>query len=157
VTEITRITEAEITHARQLLKDYPEAQLGLDMLEKHQGNPKTSIEELVTKTSAQAIRLVAGRAPRSVWEILLEQVYLELCGEEEDSLREMVKQAKRNPDSSPLLTGLIIYLVDLANVSINPALATVIVLYILKIGISTFCEYTAQFRQSSGAVTENPA
>lgn len=157
MTEITRITQAEIAHARQLLQDYPEAQLGLDMLEKHQGNPKTSIEELMPTIPTQTMRFVAGQTPRSVWEILLEQIYLELCGEEEDSLREMVKQAKQNPESSPLLTGVILYLVNLANISINPAIATIVVLYILKIGISTFCEYTAQFRRSPNGVTENLA
>jgi hypothetical protein len=156
VTEITPITEAEIAHARQLLEDYPEAQLGLDVLARYQGDPKTSIEALITTTPTQAARFVAGRPPRPIWEILLEQIYLELCGEEEDSLREMVKQAKRNPDSSPLLSGLIVYLVDLVDISINPAIATVLVLYILKIGISTFCEYTAQYRRPSSAVTENP-
>jgi hypothetical protein len=155
VAELIRITPAEIAHARQVLQDYPEAQAGLAVLEKHQGNPKTSVEELLPARSA-TVRLAVS-PQRSVWEILLEQLYLELCGEEEDSFREMVKEAKRNPDSSPLLTGLIVYLVDLANISLNPAIATIIVLYILKLGVSTFCDYTAQFRRSRTEIVEGLA
>lgn len=156
VVEPIRITPAEIAHARQVLQNYPEAQVGLAVLEKHQGNPKTSVEELLP-TKSDTVRLAIAQARRSVWEILLEQLYLELCGEDDDSFREMVKQAKRNPDSSPLLTGLIVYLVDVANISLNPAIATIIVLYILKLGVSTFCDYTAQFRRSRSEITEGLA
>lgn len=156
MAELIRITPAEIAHARQLLQNYPAAQAGLAVLEKHQGNPKTSVEELLPTKSA-TMRLAVSQTRRSVWEILLEQLYLELCGEDDDSFREMVKQAKRNPDSSPLLTGLIVYLVDLANISINPAIATIIVLYILKLGVSTFCEYTEQFRRSRTEIAEGLA
>jgi len=34
------------------------------------------------------------------------------------------------------------YLVGLTTLPINPAIATIIVLYILKLGLNIFCEYT---------------
>ncbi|MBW4464710.1 MAG: hypothetical protein KME07_04625 [Pegethrix bostrychoides GSE-TBD4-15B] len=67
----------------------------------------------------------------------------EIC--EDDGFRGKVKEYTKNPGSAPLLTGAIVSLVTLATahgVAIDPAIATVIVLYILKIGLNVFCEYT---------------
>jgi divalent metal cation (Fe/Co/Zn/Cd) transporter len=41
-----------------------------------------------------------------------------------------------------LLTGLIVSLTTLSELPLDPALATIIVLYVVKIGLNTFCEYT---------------
>jgi hypothetical protein len=43
---------------------------------------------------------------------------------------------------APLLTGLIVSLITIFGLPIDPASATIIVLYIVKIGLNTFCEYT---------------
>jgi divalent metal cation (Fe/Co/Zn/Cd) transporter len=51
----------------------------------------------------------------------------------------------KNPGSTPLLTGLIVSLVGVAathGLPLDPAIATIVVLYILKIGLNIFCEYT---------------
>ncbi|WP_199315156.1 MULTISPECIES: hypothetical protein [Oscillatoriales] len=48
----------------------------------------------------------------------------------------------KKPEDAALLTALIISVVQLTTLPINPAIATIIVLYILKIGIGIFCEYT---------------
>ncbi len=48
----------------------------------------------------------------------------------------------KNPGSASLLTGAIIYLVGVSALPIDPAIATIIVLYILKVGLNIFCEYT---------------
>jgi hypothetical protein len=41
-----------------------------------------------------------------------------------------------------VLTGLIVYIVELTSLAISPAIATIIVLYIIKVGLNVFCEYT---------------
>ncbi|MEO0844573.1 MAG: hypothetical protein AAF063_37790, partial [Cyanobacteria bacterium J06643_5] len=64
----------------------------------------------------------------------------ELCGD--DGFRTQVKEYSKNPASTPLLTGLIVYLVGISGLPIDPAIATVVVLYIIKIGLNIFCEYT---------------
>ena len=67
----------------------------------------------------------------------------ELC--DDDGFRGQLQEYKKNPASSPFLSGLIVSLVGLATTSglpIDPAIATVIVLYILKIGLNIFCDYT---------------
>ena len=43
---------------------------------------------------------------------------------------------------APLLTGLIVSLITIFGLPIDPAIATIIVLYVVKIGLNTFCEYT---------------
>jgi hypothetical protein len=48
----------------------------------------------------------------------------------------------REPGKAALLTGLIVYLIYLVSLPINPAIATIIVLWVLKLGIHTFCDYT---------------
>ncbi len=58
------------------------------------------------------------------------------------SFRTKVQEYKRNPASAPLLTGLIVSLLGMSGVPLDPTIATVIVLYIVDIGIDIFCEYT---------------
>jgi hypothetical protein len=67
----------------------------------------------------------------------------ELCSD--DGFRGKVKEYTDNPGSAPLLTGLIVSLVGIAGANglpLDPAIATIIVLYVVKIGLNTFCEYT---------------
>ncbi|MEG4407321.1 hypothetical protein [Microcoleus sp. MON2_D5] len=67
----------------------------------------------------------------------------ELCGDE--GLRAQFKEYTKNPGSTPLLTGLIVAIVSLgasAGIPIDPSIATIIVLYLLKISLNIFCEYT---------------
>ncbi|MBD2521722.1 hypothetical protein [Nostoc sp. FACHB-133] len=46
------------------------------------------------------------------------------------------------PGSAPLLTGLIVSLTTLSGLPFDPAISNVIVLYLLKVGLRIFCEYT---------------
>lgn len=74
---------------------------------------------------------------------MLGELRKELCGDE--GFRGKVKEYTNNPGSAPLLTGLIVSLVGIAGahgLPLDPAIATIIVLYVVKIGLNTFCEYT---------------
>ena len=77
------------------------------------------------------------------WKVTLGELRKELCGD--DGFRGKVKEYTNNPGSAPLLTGLIVSLSSIAvahGLPIDPAIATIIVLYVVKIGLNTFCEYT---------------
>jgi hypothetical protein len=65
----------------------------------------------------------------------------ELCGAD-DSFRTKVKEYKKNPASTTLLTALIVSLLGMSGLPFDPTIATIVVLYILNIGIDVFCEYT---------------
>jgi hypothetical protein len=77
---------------------------------------------------------------KSLWKTTLKVLRQEICGDE--GFCTQFKNYTRNPGSTPLLTGLIVSLTTLSGLPIDPAIATVIVLYLLKIGLEIFCEHT---------------
>ena len=103
-------------------------------MDSNQGNFEISFEQLWTeKYGKQAF------GSRSIWQSTLTVLRQELCGDE--GFKNQVKEYSKNPTSAPLLTGLIVAVVSSAGLPTDPAIATVIVLYILKVGINIFCEY----------------
>ena len=103
-------------------------------MDSNQGNFEISFEQFWTeKYGKQAF------GSRSIWQSTLTVLRQELCGDE--GFKNQVKEYSKNPTSAPLLTGLIVAVVSSAGLPIDPAIATVIVLYILKVGINIFCEY----------------
>lgn len=60
----------------------------------------------------------------------------------------------KKPEDAALLTALIISVVQLTTLPINPAIATIIILYILKIGVGIFCEYTEPVADADAAATK---
>lgn len=134
-----QLSSTEINVAREVLQDYAPAQYALDVLERHNGNCDTSFDELWVNNNG----LVVKPKTKSLWETTLKVLRQELCGD--DGFRGQLKEYTKNPGSTPLLTGLIVSLVGVATahgVPLDPAIATVVVLYILKIGLNIFCEYT---------------
>jgi hypothetical protein len=53
-----------------------------------------------------------------------------------------VEEYNKDPTKAVLLTGLIVYVINAVTLPINPAIAVVVVLWVLKLGIRTFCDYT---------------
>ncbi|MEH2380260.1 MAG: hypothetical protein V7K27_15470 [Nostoc sp.] len=134
-----QLSLTEISVAREILQDYDPAQHALNHLEKHNGKVESAFEDLWIEKNGQPLM----QQSKSLWQITLKVLREELCGD--DGFRGQLKEYTKNPGSSPLLTGLIISLVGVATahgLAIDPAIATVIVLYILKIGLNIFCEYT---------------
>ena len=82
-----------------------------------------------------------GDDRQSLWELTLKHLRLRFCGAD-DSLRTQIETYRKNAGSAPLLTGVVFYLVSAAGLPIDPMMATVVILYILKFGLDVFCEYT---------------
>ena len=136
-----QLTTDEIKAKQQLLQEYEPAQEAFAILEKNQGRLDASFDELWDKNfSAGKTQYIQGK---SLWKVMLGELRKELCGD--DGFRGKVKEYTNNPGSAPLLTGLIVSLVGIAGANglpLDPAIATIIVLYVVKIGLNTFCEYT---------------
>ena len=134
-----QLTSTELEETRQLLQDYNPAQEAIAILEENEGLIEASFEELwKEKNGIQS--LPEGR---SLWEVTKKVLRREICSN--DGFRDKVKEYNRNKgkdNAAPLLTGAIVYLVGLITLPIDPAIATIVVLYILKIGLDIFCEYT---------------
>ncbi|MCC5899216.1 MAG: hypothetical protein JJU32_15045 [Phormidium sp. BM_Day4_Bin.17] len=120
-----------------LLADYEPGQRAMSALEAHNGNVETTVEDLWSQTQGPP-ELSRGR---KLWDTLIKVLREELCGDE--GLQAQFQTYTKNPSSAPLLTGLIVSLTTAAGLPIDPAISTIVVLYILKIGLNVFCEYTA--------------
>ncbi len=132
------LTPAEMNEMRQMLQDYAPAQEAFAMLEKHNGRLDTSFDELWFENNN-----IESYNRKSLWETTLKVLRAELCGN--DGLRAQFKDYTKNPGSAPLLTGLIVAVVGLgasSGIPIDPSIATIVVLYLLKICLNIFCEYT---------------
>ena len=134
-----QLSTNEIQAKQQLLQEYQPAQEAFAILEKNQGRLDASFDELWEEKNGRQT-FAKGK---SLWKVMLGELRKELCGD--DGFRGKVKEYTNNPGSAPLLTGLIVSLVGIAGANglpIDPAIATIIVLYVVKIGLNTFCEYT---------------
>ena len=130
----TQLTPAELQNLSQLLQDYTPAQKALTTLHNTNGNLEQSFEDLWLEEHGQQ---EFGTA--KLWQSTLTVFRQELCGKE--GFQNQVKEFNKNPTSAPLLTGLIMAVVHSVGIPLDPAIATIIVLYILKVGINIFCEY----------------
>ena len=132
------LTHAEMNEMRQMLQDYAPAQEAFAMLEKHNGRLDSSFDELWFENNN-----LESYNHKSLWQTTLKVLREELCGN--DGLRAQFKEYTKNPGSTPLLTGLIVAIVGLgasSGIPIDPSIATIVVLYLLKISLNIFCEYT---------------
>ncbi|MEM9449067.1 MAG: hypothetical protein AAGA75_11090 [Cyanobacteria bacterium P01_E01_bin.6] len=138
-----QLSLAEVHQTRQLLEntDYPEVssmQDAVSTLEKHNGDLETSFQELWQEQVGDLGTPETG--DKSLWEVTLKVLRDELCGDE--GFRSKILDYNKNPGSASILTGAIVYLVGLTTLPINPAIATIVVLYLVKVGLNIFCEYT---------------
>jgi hypothetical protein len=134
-----QLSTDEIKAKQQLLQEYEPAQEAFAILEKNHGRLDASVDELWEEKNGRQT-FTKGK---SLWKVMQGELRKELCGN--DGFRGKVKEYTNNPGSAPLLTGLIVSLVGIAGANglpIDPAIATIIVLYVVKIGLNTFCEYT---------------
>ena len=132
---ITQLDLTEINQIQQLLNDYEPAQKALDTLEQNNGNFNTTFDELWTEKFG-----TDTYDKKSLWKSTLTVLREELCGN--DGFQAQFKEYTKNPGSAPLLTGLIVSITTLSGLPLDPAISTVIVLYLLKVGLRIFCEYT---------------
>ena len=144
---VSTLSTEDMQSAQALLQGYAPAQVALEMLHNHQGNLEASLEDLAAGTAGSA---VYGEDRKTLRQVLLANLRRELCGD--DSFREKVEEYNKNPAQAALLTGLIVYVVELIALPwMSPAIATVAVLWILKIGLRTFCDYTEPSAPSGDA------
>ncbi|MEA5470294.1 hypothetical protein [Spirulina sp. 06S082] len=137
------LTSTELQSVRELVSEQnssetSEIERAIATLEKHDGDIETSFQDLWQEQVGDLGSPTPGE--KSIWEVTLKVLRDEVCGD--DGFRSKVLDYNKNPGSASILTGAIVYLVGLTSLPINPAIATVIVLYIVKVGLNIFCEYT---------------
>lgn len=132
-----QLSPTELSQVQQTLSHYEPAHSALATLVDHNGDLEASLETHLQSQMGQAMF-----GERSLRQVTLEVLRNELCGD--DGFRGKLTEYTKNKDSAPLLTGLIVYLATQVAlpIPIDPGLATLVVLYIAKIGLNVFCEYT---------------
>ena len=132
-----QLSETELLQVQQALRDYEPSQSAIATLVDQDGDLDASLELLLRSQQGTA---TFGQA--SLKQVTLDVLREQLCGDE--GFRQKLKDYMKNKESTPLLTGLIIYLASqvVLPFPIDPALATLAVLYISKLSLEIFCRYT---------------
>ncbi|NJL39886.1 MAG: hypothetical protein HC899_26375 [Leptolyngbyaceae cyanobacterium SM1_4_3] len=132
-----QLTETELLQVQQTLRDYAPSQPAIATLIDQEGDLDASLEQLLR---SQLGTVTFER--QSLKQVTLEVLREQLCGDE--GFRQKLKDYMQDKESTPLLTGLIIYLAGqvVLPFPIDPALATLAVLYISKVSLEVFCRYT---------------
>ncbi len=132
------LSAAEMEQMQSSLHDYAPAHSAMATLEQHGGNITSSIEAVLEEMQGASTEL--GRP--SLWEVTKQTLRQEIC--EDEGFLGQVKAYTEKPEQAGLLTALIVYLVEQVSLpfTISPSLATLVVLYIVKVGLTIFCKYT---------------
>ena len=133
----TQLSTTELERTQTLLQTYAAAQPALTALTQNNGDLEASLSDLL---SAETSRESYGLDSDRLRTVFLKNLRREICGD--DSFREKVETYSKHPGKAELLTGLIVYVIDIVTLPINPAIAAIAVLWILKLGLRTFCDYT---------------
>ncbi|MEH2401802.1 hypothetical protein [Nostoc sp.] len=130
-----QLTLDEIKSARELLKKYQPANQAIDVLERHNGNLDRSFEELWIEKNGNPTMGI-----KEIWQTTLDVLRDELCGNE--GFRARLSDYTKSPENAVLLTAAITSLIALTAIPLDPSIATIVILYILKIGLNVYCKYT---------------
>lgn len=134
-----QLTSSEINHYREILQGDDSAQKALTTLEQYDGRFYDSFDELLSQVSGQTKSYELARLRQA----MLKQVREQLC--ENDDFGTTLEEYSHNPGNTTLFAGLIASLEELAAAQefpFTPALAAMVVFYLVKIGLNIFCEYT---------------
>ncbi|MFK0730832.1 MAG: hypothetical protein ACFKPT_24285 [Gloeotrichia echinulata GP01] len=136
----TQLTSAEIQELQQILQNDTPAQQALTILQRNNGDLEASFDALWQEKFGKR----DYSKGKSLFKLTLDEIRAEICGD--DGLRGKITEYTKNPGSSSLLNSIIGSLVAVAAVHglpLDATISTIVVLYILKIGINVFCKYTA--------------
>ncbi|MEO0406730.1 MAG: hypothetical protein AAF289_05205 [Cyanobacteria bacterium P01_A01_bin.135] len=150
----THLTPHELLQAQHLLQNYQPAQPALTTLTQTGGDLEISFNQLWAAQTGQQ----TFSETQSIWQIAREEFRRELCDDE--GFRAKIQNYLKNPTDAAALTAAILYIVELAALSaiVNPAIATVVVLYIAKVGLQRLLQIHRPVRRQvrATAITNCP-
>jgi hypothetical protein len=133
-----QLSETELTQLQQTLRDYEPSQDAIASLLDTDGDLDASLEELLQAQTGQP----ALMGQKSLKDVTLDVLREQLCGD--TGFRQKLSEYMKDTQSTPLLTSAIVYLASqiVLPFPVNPALATLIVLYLSKLTLEIYCRYT---------------
>ena len=137
---VIQFTTSEIEELKENLTQYAPAQEALTNLEAQNGDAEACFNHLWEKHNKQPVPIMAEG--KSLWEVTLNVLKDELCGD--DGFKAKAKQYLDNPKKTNAFSALVGYVVGLTAFEAMPVtIVTIAVIYILKVGLKIFCEYTS--------------
>lgn len=137
-----RLTDQEIASFRDALRGYEPAQEVLDSLQNHQGDFEASFNDFARQRFGDRQTFDGDE---SSWQNTLEKLREEICGDE--GLRKKIKELEENPHSKvifEILVGLILLKALALGILLDASVATIIILYLFKVGPDLFCRAIGQ-------------
>lgn len=130
------LTPAELHALHTQLQDYAPGQAALTQLQQHQGELALTLEAALMEQFGPPQQM----GDRTLWQVTKQQVRQELC--EQEGFLGKIKAYIDKPGDAGMLTAAIGYVVAELSIAVSPLVATLIVLYVAKVGLGIFCEYT---------------
>jgi hypothetical protein len=125
------------------VQNYPAAQGAVDQLQQNAGSLQQALAaQLIEDLQAEVY------GARSLWQITIDTLQAELCGQE--GFLGKVQAYTAEPKKATALTALVIYILEQTTMPISPSLATLVALYITKVGLTIFCKYIEPTSESAG-------
>lgn len=134
--ESANLSVNELSTLETNLQEYAPAQVAIDQIKAADGDLNLALESMLVNEFGPQPTF----ASRSLWEVTKETLREELCGDE--GFLGKVKAYSAEPQKATALTALVIYIVEQTALTISPAFAALVVLYIAKVGLKMFCKYT---------------
>ena len=133
----TQLSASELQEFEQVLQGYAPGESAIALLNQKDGDLEAVLAQIVVAEAGTGVYGIDGGRLRTVF---IKNLRREICGD--NSFKTKVEEYSKSPGKAELLTGLIMYLVGMVTLPINPVIATVVVLWVLKLGVRTFCDYT---------------
>lgn len=133
-----QLTPDELKATARLLKDYRPARGAIACLEQQAGRLDSSFNQLC----AQKLGVPGvADAPAGFWQAALEGLRPNLC--QDEALCSQITAYEKSFAKGDALKRLIPAIVALSDMPLDQELGTLLVLYVLKVGLADFCQHGA--------------
>ena len=132
-----KLTQSDIEYWQEQWPKDEATEAAFEMLLTEEGDLETAFNELFKEKNG-----TIQYGNQSLWKVTLTVLRKEIC-DKNDGLKGEIKTLRKNPKETAIITGLIVSIIEKCQLPLDTGLATMIVLWILKVGIDIFCEYAA--------------
>ncbi|MGK7940989.1 MAG: hypothetical protein AB4062_12740 [Crocosphaera sp.] len=132
----TKLSLSDIEYWQEQWPKDEATEAAFEMIMTEEGDIETAFNELFKEKNR-----TMQYANQSLWQVVLKILRQEICNKN-DSLKSEIKTLRKNPKETAIITGIIVSIIEKCQLPLDTGLATMIVLWILKVGIDVFCEYT---------------
>ncbi len=132
----TQLSLSDIEYWQEQWPKDEATEAAFEMILTEDGDIETAFNELFKEKNG-----TIQYGNQSLWKVTLNILRKEICNKN-DSLKSEIQTLRKNPKETAIITGIIVSIIEKCQLPLDTGLATMIVLWILKVGIDIFCDYT---------------